>query len=99
MHAALTTLILAPHLSGGSALDAEFEAPAQLTHGGEAFAKMIYPTPVLFDVDGDQTVDLVVGDLIGRIHVCAPVGEDDDTRWTKSQQLQANGKPLKLNNW
>ena len=81
-----------------------FAAPVEVTNGNEAFRGLIYPTPVLQDVTGDGTPELIVGDLRGQVWICRkPAAEGEtqlsDTEWTKMEQAQAAGKPLKLQNW
>jgi hypothetical protein len=78
--------------------DALFEAPVELRPGGERVTRL-FPSPALFDFDGDGARDLVVGDLMGRLTAAAPAATGNDTAWTTSTPIQSEGKPLKLNNW
>ena len=77
---------------------AKFAPPEELTAGGQPFNKLLYPTPVLCDVDGDETRELILGDLIGNLWACEPQTEGDSLAWAATQNLQADGKPLKLKN-
>ena len=85
-------------MSGGEN-EPVFDAPVQLTAGGESFKDVIYPTPVLFDVDRDDQRELVIGDLRGNIFVCKNEGDADNGAWTTKQSLTVDGKPIRLNNW
>jgi len=96
LHMILTTIALlcAPL---GDATE-RFAAPVQLTTDGEPFTGMIYPSPAFHDLDGDGVLDLVVGDLFGYLHHCAPV-EGDGTAFGARAKVESGGEPLKLNNW
>jgi len=78
---------------------AEFDAPVRITAGGDNFSKILYPSPVLFDVDGNGARDLVFGDLPGNLRSCAPDDDADELTWAAMTNLQSEGKPLKLHNW
>ena len=99
MSALLTALVITPLLSAGAAGDAVFDAPVQLTAAGDPIDSLIYPTPVLQDMDGDGKRELVLGDLRGFLYQCAPESPGSDVAWTKMENFQADGKPLKLHNW
>ncbi|MGE0434982.1 MAG: hypothetical protein AB7S36_22185 [Planctomycetota bacterium] len=88
------------------AAPATFAAPVPVTNGDDNFSKLLYPTPVLQDVDGDGVRELVVGDLRGYLYVCdtppataTADGKPADVAWTAMANMQCNGKPIKLNNW
>lgn len=89
------TALMAPAPFGDEG--AAFDAPVELTGGGEQFSKMVYPTPILYDIDQDDVRELVIGDLFGRMFSCEP-GENA-LAWDAKQNLTSEGKPLKLNNW
>ena len=76
---------------------AKFAAPVRIK-AGDAFAgdKRLYPSPVLFDLNGDKKLDLVVADLFGHVTVAYA---DEQGFAAKSKVLQADGKPLKFSNW
>lgn len=76
--------------------DATFDDPVEVLAGDEKI-KLIYPTPVLQDLDGDGTRELVLGDLRGQLLSCE--AGDTDTNWKAKVTFETNGKPLKLNNW
>ncbi len=95
----LSALFLAGLLAAPVCAQAElFEAPVALTADGHSFSSIIYPTPVLHDIDGDGTRELIVGDLIGKLYAHEPV-EGAATAWGPAQPLEAEGEPLTLNNW
>ncbi len=75
-----------------------FADPIQLTRDGEPHTGIYYPSPVLHDLDGDGQVELVIGDLMGRVIYSQRI-DGQDTGWGPSQAIEAQGKPLKLDNW
>ena len=81
----------------GSAVD-QFEAPVELLAGGKAIQGAAYPSPTLYDLDGDGQRELVVGDLVGNIFV-SKKSEKDSAQWGELGRLEADGEPIKLNNW
>jgi hypothetical protein len=82
------------------ALDvAQFEAPVRLLADGRALNEIeqtLYPSPVLFDFDGDGARELVVGDLFGRIWIYESRG---DVAWSAPRNPQVAGAELRLPNW
>ncbi|MHC4409419.1 MAG: hypothetical protein ACYS0E_00160 [Planctomycetota bacterium] len=76
---------------------AKFAEPVRIK-AGDAFAgdKRLYPSPVLFDLNGDKKLDLVVADLFGRVTVAYA---DEKGFAAKSNVLKSDGKPLKFHNW
>ncbi len=60
---------------------------------------LLYPSPVLLDIDGDKQAELVVGDLWGKLRVYKPNGQRGDLTWGKGANLQAQGKDLVVPNW
>ncbi|MCP4708264.1 MAG: hypothetical protein GY869_06540 [Planctomycetes bacterium] len=78
-----------------------FADPVRVMAGNEPMGKgMIYPSPVLYDIDGDKQVELVVGDLFGYIHVGKKLAGDDPIAWSELKKLQsAEGKDIKFSNW
>ena len=68
----LSSLLLASSLApaGDGALSpkVEFAPPVQMVGGGQPLGgRKMYPSPAAHDVDGDGKLDLVLGDLPGRI--------------------------------
>src|SRR5262245_55599326 len=80
----------------------QFHAPVRLTTEGVPInqkEKLLYPSPVLLDIDGDGQTKLVVGDLWGKLRVYSPVGKRGDLAWGTAKILQAQGKDLSVPNW
>lgn len=82
-----------------------FEAPVRLMVGDAPLntaAKKRFPSPAIFDVDGDGQNELIIGELMGRIGVYENLnasGEGDPV-WGKSQTLKgAGGEPIRTSNW
>ena len=65
-------------------------------------ARQMYPSPVLFDVDRDDRVELVVGDIFGSLNVYEnenPSASGDPV-WSENVRLQStDGQPIKVSNW
>jgi hypothetical protein len=79
-----------------------FEPPVRLLSEGAPLnqrEQLLYPSPVLLDIDGDRQVELVVGDLWGKLRVYKPAGKRGDLAWGRGTVLQANGKELVVPNW
>ena len=59
-------------------------------------SRLLYPSPVLADVDGDGAREMLIGGLRGYIHVSERTAEG----WGPEARLQASdGKELKFHNW
>ncbi len=84
-------------VAGDADAKVTFAPPVRLQTGDDYVgSKRMYPSPCLFDVDGDKRADLIIGDLMGRVTVS---GRDGDG-WTEEKALEgADGKPLKFDNW
>jgi hypothetical protein len=78
-----------------------FAAPALLTGGDEPLGRgILYPSPALFDIDGDGARELVIGDLFGRVRVAEKLPGEDALAWSAPEPLQAaDGEELKFHNW
>lgn len=85
--------------------DSIFEAPVRLMVGDEplnASANQAYPSPAVYDVDGDGQVELVVGDILGSLNVYENQNESGkgDPVWSKQVALKAaDGSPIRVSNW
>lgn len=90
---------LAATTTAQNADSSQFGAPEQLTANGKAMTGIYYPSPTLYDIDGDKHRELVIGDLRGFIKVAKPSKGNNGLAWTQLEELQSNKKPLKLNNW
>ena len=80
-----------------------FAAPERLLADGRpinAEEGMLYPSPVLFDVDGDGQDELVCGDLWGHLWVHESAAEAGEPAWLAPEKLKsADGEVLKVPNW
>ncbi len=78
-----------------------FAAPVRL-HAGDAFLGVdrLYPSPVFHDVNRDGLMDIVVGDLRGRITIALRQAGDGPARFSAETKLKAqDGKELDFANW
>jgi hypothetical protein len=81
-----------------------FEAPVVIDAGGAPINgndKILYPSPVLLDVDADGARELVIGDLWGNLFVHERVAnEDGSIVWSAAENLKhADGSNVQLPNW
>lgn len=75
-----------------------FAAPVRLQAGDKLLgAGRLYPSPMAHDVDGDGRLDLVIGDLAGRLTVA--LRRADGTYAAETPLLAADGKRLDFANW
>ncbi|QDU84421.1 hypothetical protein Pla163_15290 [Planctomycetes bacterium Pla163] len=96
----ILTTLLAPAALGAAFQEPtpRFAAPVELTSAGAPFTGILYPSPVLRDLDGDGRRELILGDLFGALWHCAPTA-GSSTAFGERGRLEANGEPLELNNW
>ena len=82
-----------------------FEPPVQLMVKGKPLntrARQRFPSPALFDVDGDGQKELVSGSLMGSVHVYENTNSTGkgDPVWATSKPLKgADGKSIRTSNW
>jgi len=96
----LATLILAPLLTVTGIDDTKFATPVKLTADDYDFAKEIYPSPVIYDLDGDGKSELVIGDLRGYLQIANRTSVDDQSGWGPLTKMKAvDGTDLKFDNW
>lgn len=96
----ITTFAIAPLLAAGTFGDVEFEAPVQIKAGESNFSEVLYPSPVIRDVDGDGQVELYIGDLRGYIQRADRISSGTDSEWGPAVNMKAtDGKDLKFSNW
>ena len=65
-------------------------------------AKKSFPSPAIFDADGDGSEDLVIGDLMGGVGVYANLNTSGvgDPVWSSRKDLSdATGNPVTTPNW
>lgn len=95
---------IAPSAAAGQAAAASqggLFAPPVRIQAGDAFAgeRRMYPSPAFHDVDGDGLLDLVVGDLPGRV-TWARRMPGEGLRFEAEQPMKtASGEPLDFGNW
>ena len=90
----------AAFLCAGALAQAEFDAPVRITAGGDNFSEVLYPSPVLFDVNEDGQRDLVIGDLWGRLLIAQRLSGDPSAGWGPAANINAtDGQPIKFSNW
>ena len=85
----------------GGRTAATFGAPVRLMAGDAPMGKgRMFPSPALFDLDGDGIDELYLGDLVGKLTVCLRATGDGPHEWSEEKPLEgADGKALKFNNW
>lgn len=77
-----------------------FAAPIRLTAGDEPLGTALpYPSPRLHDIDGDGDLEMVLGDLRGRVHVAERAAGDDPAAWGELRPFKSGERALKFNNW
>lgn len=80
----------------------EFEEP-QRVMAGDSFVgheledrNRLYPSPGLHDIDGDGNIEMVIGDLFGRLTYVSRTKDG----WSEEKILtDVDGNPLKFKNW
>ena len=79
----------------------EFAAPVRIEAGTKLLGEnRLYPSPMLHDVNGDGLLDIVVGDLRGKITYALREKGDSAPRYGEEQKmLAADGKELDFQNW
>ena len=80
---------------------ATFAPPVRVMAGDQMLGKgRMFPSPVLFDVDHDGLLDIVVGDLPGRLTYALRLPGAGAPRFGKEQKmLGADGKQIDFGNW
>lgn len=91
----------APQIDPSDAAQApQFEAPVQLTSDGEPLGiKQLYPSPRLYDIDGDGQADMVIGDLFGKVNVAKKPEGGGLAEWGALEPFLSGERPLKFHNW
>jgi len=81
------------------AAPAEFADPVRLKAGGEFIQVESpgYACPAMFDVDGDEKLDLVVGQFSGgKMYFFKNVGEGSEPEFAKGAWIQTDDDPAKV---
>ena len=89
---------VAPPGNGNGTL---FADPVLLTAGDKPLGgSRIYPSPMMFDLDGDQRLEMYIGDLTGNMWISQKLPGSALTSWGALKPLNAAaGKQLKFHNW
>jgi hypothetical protein len=84
-------------LSAQDALAPQFAAPVRLMAGDVPIGgKRAFPSPVLRDVNGDGKLDLVIGDLPGKLTVAL---RTEQGYAAERPYLDQNGAQIDFHNW
>lgn len=103
----LCPLLLVPLTAGWSVAathhdnEPQFANPVLLTGGAKPLGRgLLYPSPALFDIDGDGALEIVMGDLFGKLYVAEKLAGDDPLAWSARTPLKdKEGKDIKFSNW
>ena len=82
-----------------------FESPVRLKVAGAPLntkAKVRFPSPAIFDVDGDGQAELVIGSLMGSVGVYENLNTSGtgDPEWDSQEPLKdSKGKRIRTSNW
>ncbi len=82
-----------------------FESPVRINADGvplNSVAKTMFPSPAIFDVDGDGQAELVIGSLMGSVGVYENLNTSGtgDPAWGKHESLRgADGSQIRTSNW
>lgn len=77
---------------------ARFAAPVRLM-AGDAYLgeKRMYPSPAMYDWNGDGRMDVVIGDLPGRVTVA--LRTEDGSLAAEAKAKTSAGESLDFGNW
>ena len=100
-------LLLSLPLLGLSAANAQakvqrtFADPVRLKAGDKFLGEgRLYPSPVFHDVDGDGRLDIVVGDLIGKITIARREAGTGPAAYAAETKMEdVDGKEIDFHNW
>ena len=86
---------------GATASAPQFAPPVRLkAHSKWLGENMMYPSPAVYDVNGDGTADIVIGDLPGRVVFAKGQIHEGGILLGEQQPLKGRGgKALKFSNW
>jgi len=78
-----------------------FAPPVRLKAGDKFLGEnRLFPSPVFHDMNGDGLLDIVTGDLFGRLTVALRLPGDGPPRYGAETKVMAvDGKELDFHNW
>jgi hypothetical protein len=78
-----------------------FAPPVRLKAGDSNLGEdRQFPSPVYHDLDGDGRVDIVIGDLWGKLTVARRAADSESARFAAEEKvLGADGEIVDLQNW
>ncbi len=82
-----------------SAKQPVFARPVQLEANGEPMADITYPSPTLFDLNGDGKRELVIGDMFGLVRSSKSKTDELGLEWSALSPLKDRKGMMRLNNW
>ncbi|MBL8756468.1 MAG: hypothetical protein JNK15_24450 [Planctomycetes bacterium] len=86
--------------ASAAAQSPDFAPPVRLMAGDKFLGGgRMYPSPVWHDLNGDGVLDVVVGDLPGRLTVAYGARGAATTYGPDEKVLGADGKQVDLHNW
>ena len=96
-----TLIVLTTMTAAGMPDDTvEFEKLLEITAGGRTFRDTLYPSPALYDLNGDGQNELIVGDLGGYLWKASRESGDISSGWGWAANIKTrDGQKLKFNNW
>ncbi len=99
--ALLTGIIVAPAARAQGSDGGLFAPPVRLKAGDKWMGEgRLFPSPVFRDMNGDGLLDVVIGDLPGRLTVALRLPGDGTPCFGPETRLQgADGKELRFHNW
>jgi len=80
----------------GTRKDPKFARGVPLRRGSRLLRVAGFATPVVCDWNNDAKKDLVVGDLLGRIHVFVNTGSDSRPVFDSEELIKVRGEPVAL---
>ena len=93
----LCVVLSAPGFADETERSVEFAPPVRIKAGDKFIGEgRLFPSPVLHDINGDKRLDIVIGDLFGRVTIAmrTPQGVA-----VEAPLKNRDGQDLKFKNW